>query len=83
MVVGHGSQSLYGCGFAIDGFLSRVVTSGLCIGSRRGREREGEREVGGGLPIDNDQVEDKGEGNERGSNDDKWGGRGFYTSKEM
>ena len=38
------------------------------------REREREREVGGGLPIDNDQVEDKGGGNGRRSDDDRWEG---------
>ena len=47
------------------------------------REREREREMGGGLPINNDWVEDKRGGNGRRSDDDRWGRRGFYTSKEM
>ena len=49
----------------------------------REREREREREMGGGLPINNDWVEDKRGGNGRRSDDDRWGRRGFYTSKEM
>jgi len=54
----------------VNGVLSRAVTSGLCIRSERGRERE----MGGGLPIDNDWVEDKEGGNGRRSDDDRWEG---------